>query len=163
MRVSQLTVLSLLAVACSLSPKPPTAEIYLSDGRTGRLVSSEHTPRLERALRGLLSSCSSNNSDWAGTVENWRSAEAEPSVLARYRMPIRVGTVHEEIEVDAILFAPLSPDHLFADHIFARRGEKVYAFGKWGPEVAGELICDPYTDLKSHPRIRAFCDMMDAS
>ncbi len=77
-------------------------------------------------------------------------------------MPIRVGTVHEEIEVDAILFAPLSPDHLFADHIFARRGEKVYAFGKWGPRVAGELICDPYTDLKSHPRIRAFCDMMDA-
>ena len=75
-------------------------------------------------------------------------------------MPIRVGTVHEEIEVDAILFAPLSPDHLFADHVFARRGEKVYAFGKWGPQLAAELICDPHTDLKRHPRIRDFCDMM---
>lgn len=161
-RVSQLTVLSLLAVACSPGLDSPTAEIYLSDGRTGRLVPAEHAPRLERALRDLLSSCSSNNSDWAGTPDNWRTAEAEPSILARYRVPIRVRTVREAIEVDAILFAPLSPEHRFADHLFARRGEEIYAFGKWGPRVAAELICDPYTEMKHSSRIREFCDMMDA-
>lgn len=163
MRKSRLTVLCLLAAACSFGAEPPAAEIFLSDGRTKRLVTSEHTPRLERALRGLLASCSSNNSEWAGSSENWHAAEAKPSILVRYRAPISVRTVREDIEVDAILFAPLSPDHFSADHVFARRGETVYAFGKWSPQMGAALICDPYIELKRHIRVREFCDMMGAS
>lgn len=160
--VRPLTILCVLATTSCLGSEPPAVEVFLSDGHAARSVPSEHAPRLERALRGLLSSCSSNNTDWAGTSENWHAAEAAPSVSARYRVPIRVSTMREEIEVDAILFAPLSADQLFADHVFARRGDKVYAFAKWRPEASAELICDAYAGLERNVRIQEFCDMMHA-
>lgn len=146
-----------MAVACNADRQIPTAEVYLSDGHAQEAI-AKHRPELELALRALLSSCSVNTSAWVGTSDNWRTAATAPAIIANYATPVRVATIDEEIEVDSILF-PLAS----LDHIFARRGETVFAFAKWNPELEAKLVCAPYLDLKRYARIREFCDVMGAS
>ena len=56
-----------------------------------------------------------------------------------------------------LLYAPLSPDH-----VLARRGDRIYAFGKWRPDAEAALVCDTALDLRRHERVHRFCALMDA-
>ncbi len=145
----------MLMLACSVGP-PATTRVVRSERGVEQVLSPDHAARIERALRALLSACFSNNTEWAGTQENWDTAASGVAIAAHYSPPIRIGARDGEIEVDAILYAPLSPDH-----VFARGNGEIFAFGKWPPQMEAELSCDPHLALRSHQRIQQFCDMVD--